>query len=519
MPKRSVGLVIKGLIMRKFHLVLILAVFGFSCTKQEFQTNKSSSSSAISAASTSCSTLFTKSTLVKPKVDLLFVWDNTSSFNFVTDSTKASLSNLISSVSENFDYHILNAPLVPANNASMYEMSLIASDSSSVSGSALTILKSKESAISTLAFSQGAGSTERGIDRAYDIVTNNRSNGIFRDGAYTLIVMMSNQDDMGCEISTGYTSCTQTDKNNYLATKKQKYLCLRGSQNTFSCSGYPTLNSSMLRMISVVPLTMCSNGLNKINYNYKMFSKYLYETPYVTSTGTWTTTDDIAPDISGYPDNRNLCTTDMSRIFDSVNTAIKSTLIQHVYTYWPLASSTASVDPSTIQVTTSAGKSLTNNTCVIDNSCSSTPTEGFGYIGNQTNHATRTYPTAGEFYTGKMIQLYGTNGNDLVVYPTSLTVCYQEMKQKYGYIYLTNGEPNTTTIEVLINGVTVPQSTTNGWSYMGLQYMTALDSNLKIANLPANATSGYVIKLNGTYQVTNAQSVNIEVVYTQKSSN
>jgi hypothetical protein len=496
--------------MKNFKALPLIILLAFSCTKQEFQTNKSSQTSTITSVTSTSTQLCSQSTLVKPKVDILMLWDNSSSFNFVTNDTKTSMSNLISSVSEKFDYHVLNAPLVPANSASMYEMSLIASDTSSVNGSATAILKTKETAISTLAFSQGAGGSEAGIDRAYNVITANRSNGIFRDGAYTIVVLMSNEDDKGCELATGYNTCTQSDKNNYLLSKKQKMLCLRGNTSAYNCSGYPTLNSSMMRFITISPLSLCSSGLNKINYNYKSLSKFIYESSY--NNGWPTSNDHLNPDVSGYPDSYNLCTINFSGIFDGVNSAIKQTLIKHVYSFWPVASSTASVDPDTLVVTRDDGKVLVNRTG------ESSPTDGFGYIDVQTNHATRSFPTAGEPFTGKMIELFGTNDNDLVVYPHCLTVSYKGVKSNYGYVFLTNGEPYTPTIEVKINNSIVPQSTTNGWSYMGLQYVSALDANYKVANLPNGATSGYIIKLNGTYQVTNSNTVNIQVYYTSKSN-
>lgn len=495
--------------MKKLMYVIIL-IMSLSCTKEQFQTNKSSQSSAITAVNTSSTTVCSQSTLVKPKVDILMVWDNTSSFNFVTTDSKLALSNLISSVSEKFDYHIITTPLVPANSAPLFETTLMASDPTSVTGNATYITQSKEAAIAALGFTQGQGSAEMGIDRAYNFITANTSNGMFRTGAYTIVVLMSNEDDKGCELSTGYNSCTPTDKNNYLAPRKQKMLCLRGATSAFNCTGYPTLNSSMMRFITIAPLTACSNGLNKINYNYKTLSQYIYSAPYNNG---WPTSSD---DLSSTPDSRDLCAVDFSHIFDSVNTAIKQTLIKHVYSYWPVAATTASVDPQTLIVTRDDGKVLTNNTDATN------PSNGYVYIGAQVNQATRTYPTAGEYFTGKMIQLLGTNDNDLIIYPHCLTVTYQEVKSKYGYIYLQNGQPVESTIEVTktINGVAtiIPKDNVNGWSYMGLQFTNALDSTLKAANLPAGTNSGYFIKLNGTAQLTNATNVSLSVLYTSAAT-
>jgi hypothetical protein len=389
------------------------------------------------------------------------------------------MGNLISSVSEKFDYHILNAPLVPASSSSNFEMTLVAADSSSVSGNAVGLLRDKTTAVNSLGFSTGVGGSERGVDRAYDVITANRSNGIFRNGAYTIIVVLSNEDDKGCEAQYGYNKCTSADRANYLASKKQKMLCLRGNTSLYNCSGYATLNSSMMRFITISPINLSNNSCAAnqnipIAANYRDMAKFIYESPY--NNGWPTSNDHLNPEVSGFYDSYNLCSINFNSIFDGVNTAIKQTLIKHVYSYWPVAGTSASVDPDTLSVVRDDGKVLTNRTG------ESSPSDGFSYIGNQTNHATRSFPTSGEFYTGKMIQLHGVNDNDLIVYPRCLTVSFKEVKSNYGYIYLTNGEPYTPSIEVTINGTTIPQSTTNGWSYMGLQMIASLDSNFKVAN-------------------------------------
>jgi hypothetical protein len=492
----------------KKSLFLLASFLLVSCAKEEFAANKASQSSSSSALSTSCGTLYTQSTLVSPKVDILMLWDNSSSALFINSATKNSMSNLISSVSESFDYHILSAPLISSSSDTLSETSLVAKDSTSVNGNALAVLKSKDAAVSSLGFSQAAGSYESGVDRASAIIEANRGNGIFRNDAYTIIVVMSNGDDTSCEQTKGYSSCVKADWYPLMQTKISKLLCLRGNSSGSGCSS--TLNSSMMRFINISALTSCSSGLNKVNSRYREVAKQIYEAPY---TNGWpTSNDDLNPFVSGgvsYPDSYDICSIDFNHIFDGVNTSIKQTLLKHVYDFWPLAGTNDSVDPSTIVVTRLPdGKVLTNHTG------ESNPTDGYQYIGNQTAHSTRSYPTVGENYTGKMIQLFGTTGNDKLQYPQALRICYQDFKSKYGYIYLQNGKPDITTMEVYINGNKIPQNTTNGWSYMGLQYTTALDTaDYKIYNYKGDS-SGYFLQLNGTAQFTNSSSNTVTVYYT-----
>lgn len=494
-------------------LFLIASIFLVSCAKEEFAANKKLSASTINPLATTSTQLCSQSTLVSPKVDVLLLWDNSSSALFINSSTRSSFTQLISSVSEKFDYHILSAPLISTNSNSLYEASLVVKDSSSVSGVS-SILRTKEQAAASLGFTSATGSNEPGVDRATSVIEANRSNGIFRNDAYTIIVVMSNGDDTSCEIATGYNSCSKYDWEPRLQPKIDKLLCLRGNASGVSCSGVSPLNSTMMRFINIAPLTSCSSGLNKINSRYRKVAKSLYDAPY--SNGWPTSNDNLNPFTSGgvqYPDNYDICAIDFNHIFDGVNTAIKQTLVKHVYSFWPVTGSSTSLDPDTLRVVRNDGKVLVNRTG------QSTPSDGFAYVGNQNNHYTRSMPTQGEPFTGQMIQLFGTNDNDLVVYPHCLTVTFDAQKLQYGYIYLKNGEPSVSTIEVRINGALVPQNASNGWDYMGLQFTSSLDANLKVVDLPSGANSGYFLRLNGTYKFNNTAGspVTVNVYYTSKA--
>jgi hypothetical protein len=491
-------------------LLLIATLLHVSCAKEEFAPMKGNSSSSSAALSTDCGTLYASSTLVSPKVDVLLLWDNSSSALFINQYTKASYNQLIASVSEKFDYHILSAPLISTSSNTLNEASLVVKDTNSVNAAAASIVRTKDQAAAALNFTYSSGSIEPGIDRVLSIIETNRANGIFRNDAYTIIVVMSNGDDTSCESATGFSSCSAVDWKPRLQTKINKLLCLRGNANA-DCSGVTTLNSTMMRFINISKLNPSTSCLGKVNERYRNVAKALYEAPYVN--GWPTSNDNLNPfmkDSIAYPDNYDFCSMgDMTHIFDGVNTAIKQTLLKHVYEFWPVAGLTTSIDPSAITVTRIPdGKVLANRTN------ESNPTDGFKYIGNVTDHYTRILPTRGENFTGKMIQLFGAEGNDKLVYPQALKVCYQDFKAKYGYVFLTNGKPNISTLEVYIDGVKIPQNTTNGWDYMGLQYTSTLDQNYKIYSYPQDATSGYFIRLNGDAQRDNTTSVKVDVYYT-----
>lgn len=495
--------------MKKSLLNLVCMLVLFSCAKEEFATNKGHQAGAVSPIISTSTQLCSQHTLVSPQVDILMLWDNSSSFNVVTPATRASMGNLIKSVSENFDYHILSVPLISTNANPLFEAQLVTKNSTGLSDDALNIIRTKEYVASSLSFTPSGSPAEPGIDRAVNIIQANRSNGIFRPNAYTMIVVISNEDDDSCESETGYASCTKSDWAPRVQTKINKLLCLRGN-TAVNCSGSgisSPLDSAMMRFINISPLTSCSTGNNKINARYREVAKQLYEAPY---TNGWPTSNDhLSPDVTGAPDSYNLCSIDFNHIFDGVNAAIKQTLIKHKYDYWPVAGLDADIDPDTLRVVRSDGKILTNRTG------ESNPTDGYQYIGDRTNQNTRVLPTPGEPFTGKLIRLFGGDGNDRIVYPDCLTVTYNANKLKYGYIYLKYGQPQISSIEVRINGQLVPQSSTNGWDYMGNQFVSSLDPNLKVFDLPAGSPSGYMLRLNGTYQFQNSPSspVSVSVYY------
>lgn len=499
----------KRLLKRTLFLTTALLVLS-SCAKEEFSTNKGKQSSSTSEALTTSAKLCAQSTLIRPQVDILMLWDNTTSFNFVTPQTKSSMSNLIASVSENFDYHVLSAPLVPAGYGSesgtLSEAQLIVKDTAGLSGNALSIVNSKENVIASLGFSTGNGSTESGVSRSISVIQDNISNGIFRRGAYTIIVVISNEDDkmcIGCNSTTSY--------DNYINPKINQLLTMRGN---YLNTNQGTLNASMMRFINISPLTSCKSGNNQQNYMYRKVARDIYNAPY---TNGWPKSNDhLSPALPGYPDSYNLCSMDFSHIFDGVNTAIKQTLLKHAYDYWPLASSAASVDPDTVRVIRS------DNVELINRKLNTSTTKGFEVVldndGNAANTTinTRYSPAPGEPFTGKLIKLFGVEGNDKIVYPDCLTVSYTEVKSTYGYVYLQYGEPNVETLEVRINDVLVPKDSTNGWDYMGLQFTNALDSNFKIANLPAGTSSGYFLRLNGTAKKNNSGKNTFTIYYISK---
>ena len=101
------------------------------------------------------------------------------------------------------------------------------------------------------------------------------------------------------------------------------------------------------------------------------------------------------------------------------------------------------------------------------------------------------------------------SGNGLVGVLGSIAAQLQVLVEAYIFNYAVvsaTEEPDEATIVVKKNGVTVPKSNVNGWSYVGLK------SNQPTSYYPAptNNASGYMIKLNGTAEYKGSDKISIK---------
>ncbi|MFT6603380.1 MAG: hypothetical protein ACJARO_000890, partial [Bacteriovoracaceae bacterium] len=100
----------------KFTLFILLFAFLSGCPEGAFKPNEQKESTVANPIQFSSNTSCSSFTLIRPKVDFLFLWDNSTSTNFINESTKAALNQTIDSISSRFDYHILLSPLVGNGN-------------------------------------------------------------------------------------------------------------------------------------------------------------------------------------------------------------------------------------------------------------------------------------------------------------------------------------------------------------------------------------------------------------------
>ena len=439
----------------------------FACQKDEFAIKKSGQTGSSSPIMHNSQSRCANYTLVKPPVDFLFLWDNSSSQLFINPTTKAALNNVINLISSQFDYHLVLAPLVEVSGTTSPTY-LVTDSPNGLSGNASSMIVPKDQAANLLDTFPGAvGSYEEGIDRAYHLIDSNRSNGIFRSGGYTIVVVMSNGDDSSFPGASNFTPPPQ----NFLPYKLQLYDNLK-----------TTLNGQMFRFMSMVAHSACGAGY-KQNDLYKNFSQMIYANHTVNPP-----TDQFG---RATPDSWDICGMDFTHLFDGINNAIQAQVVNHIYDHWPITTNLGEIDFDQIIVSKNTGQVLQKDDAV----------NGFTVEGYLTNQNTRVLPTPGEPFSGQMIKLYGAGK---VTYPECLNITTQTPADFYGYIPLST-KPLVTTINLEVNGVTIPKydppQTTFGWEYIGhsnSQNILVISPTNPSPDYPALNKTGYFLKLHGS---------------------
>jgi|GEM_PF-591492 len=491
-----------------------------SCSDPQFGSSRGQLQEQTPGLKTSSSSMCSDFTLVRPQVDLLFLWDNSSSSVFINNKTKNALNSIVNKVSQRFDYHIMLAPLLSTGSVNS-DAKLVTYDTAGLNSSAMNMRINRSQAANALNFPSASGNLEAGLERSRQILASNISNGVFRQGAYTIVVLMSTEDD-NSYVSGNYISSSQ--RRDYVDEKVHQLLCLRGNYNGSygsNCSG-PSLNSSMMRFISIV-----ANNSNRCSQNgvvqnanagvaYEMASSFIYSQGYTNSNPNHFDQNGARTQNRGsesYPlyDSTDICNGDYNGIFDGVNSVIQDRVIAHKYRYWPVAGPVADVDSNTIEVKSSNGQQLFH----LPPSATHPNDDGFKYIGNTTRN-TRYQPSPGEPHTGHLIELYG---NARVTYPECLKVSFTQNEEYYGHVHLT-GRPLESSIELKINGVNIPMcssasSCSNGYVFLNtpststrnIKIVSPSDHSPDIEN--PDTRTGYFLKLFGNAVYSNGDNVNV----------
>ena len=457
-----------------FLSLLFLLVLG-GCGSEQFGTTPSSSSPQANPLTVYQQNTCSGHTLIKPIVDVLYVVDNSTSNYYISNSVKTGIQNTINSISSQFDYRVIGTPLIATENGNE-DYQVLAKDPSTLPASAAQKTVTSSSQFSFFN-NYVQGSLEPGLDRVRSFITAHQNDGLFRQGAYLFVVLVSNGYDTDIETvinvngQTGYT----TNGLSIYNQRKTSFLQLKSY-----------LNSQQFRIFSVVAHTPCQSGWKASSKSYVQMSKDLYnEHPGLTDQNSNPT-----------PDSYNLCS-GASAVFASVNSSIQQIVVPHTYKYWPITSTTGAID-------TNPGKIKVYK--VSPGAAPVEMTSGWSYLSNPGTTNTRILPTVGEPTT--LPHLIEFDSSHYITYPDCVSITTLSNLEYFGYIALPK-IPRPETVKIIINGSEVPSS---AWTLeSGFQ-----TKNIKVAHngypsTPAVIREGYMIKLNSTHYYKSGD--NVEVYY------
>lgn len=456
---------------------LLFALAG--CGGEEFgstpQTAKSEADTLKNYSHSSCSTY----TLIKPKVDVLYVVDNSSSTYYLSSDVKKALSNTVNSLSRDFDFRVIGTPLLAtsSNVSSANENYQVMTNSTGDGLAGIPTDSRRITSAGSFSFFNNApvSGVERGTQRVVEFI-NHHQNGLIRPNSYLIIVLVSNGRDQDLETDQGFgNGSTEPNNSNFIA----RHASFTNIRNT--------LNPIQLRFMAVTAQTHnCKPGYWTSNHSYVRMAKQLYQ-------------DSQANDNDSKQDAFDLCQAqNITSIFTSINNSIKQVVLKHEYSHWPItfAENNEMVDLDEIRV----HKVSSNGTSV-------ELTRGiqWNYDGNPATSVVRTVntrsgplprPGVGEPVTGRHFIAF----NSPIIYPDCVLVTSVSRTEYFDHVVLPQN-PQVNTLALRINGRLIPKSDTNGWSYpsaapqtinIKAPYPTPADEN------PPVMRTGFMIKLNGS---------------------
>lgn len=474
-----------------FPAILIIILTIISCGKEKFSTNKIGDK----YKTTDTQKLdfpgreFSKFTTVKPKVDFLFLWDNSSSTKLISNETRWAMANTINLISENFDYRIILSPLLGDEIPNPFWESYIVSEDSSYIPSSLISRWTRPGYGAEAIFNLvPKGSLENGITRAHNLTSAGFNYGIFRPGAHMIMVVLSNGDDNSWMAESNYYS--GIGQSQYIDNYANKFKALRDQKS-----------SKTFRFLSVVAHSACAGS--KTGSTYKAMSAKLFSMQQQSGFP--------SPIASVTGDSFDFCNMQsFYRLFDGINAAISPDNIPYKYNYWPITTNRSWIYDKNVNNIRVTKKDALGN---VIGSIPYSTSDGWSFVdGYQTLNIIEcpVHPEiscdstkAKVMVTGYFIKL---NGSAKITNPDYLDIFTQTPPEFYGYVkmnfkpWIDTKKPLSESIRVKINGVQIPEG---GFEYIGGR--DTRNVKIKSANDFSEDTenplvqTGYFLKLKPTF--------------------
>lgn len=461
--------------------MLILLTTILSCGKEEFGSVPKSTSTQPDALKSFSHTSCSNYTLIKPKVDVLYLVDNSLSQVQIPNAVKDGIKNTALTLSSAFDYRVIGTPLLETSDGNNdYQLMTNSTDLSGISAGK-RIDHPNGFNFFTKSPLSGSGNYEKGLQRTISFIAAHK-NGLLRDGAHLIIVIVSNGRDQEVEIvNSGAPNSTNTTIFN------SRLVSLRNHKSS--------ANLAQLRLFSVTAEQhLCKEGWWSANHSYVPMAQQIY-------------TDSLASDNSTYQDSYNLCTNEHEKLFAGINASIQQQILSHSYNFWPInfadTNGTVSLDELKVFKISQNGTSveLPRGTT-------------WNHVDKQSivSQNTRILPTPGEPVSGRNFVEF-TTGN-FITYPDCVLIRSVSKTEYFGFIVLPQ-KPVSGSIAVWINGNQIPSS---AWTD---ESSTMQTKNIKVDNLsatpPGSANppfikSGFMLKLQPAYYYKSGDNVEVNFI-------
>lgn len=405
-------------------------------------------------------------TLIKPKVDVVYLVDNSGSATVIANGAKSAIVSTVDSLSSDFDYRVIVTPLLAtANGNNEYQ---VMTNSSDLVGIPSDIRRINSSSQFTFFQTPQPGS-EKGLERTVSFLNAHR-NSLLRKGSHLIVVLISNGRDQAVEDDTGTGNVQDTNLYNTHLTNLR----------ALKASPY----SHKLRLFSVTAKThLCQPGYWSANLSYAAMAKQLYA-------------ESGAGDNSLNMDSYDLCGDGLSSLFSGINNSIKQEVLNHSYRYWPItfAENNESISLPELKVI----KISPNGT---QTELPRTSAWVYEDRGSAVSVNTRELPTVGEPVTGRHFVKF-TNGN-LITFPDCVLIQGISKTEYFGYVVIPQ-KPIESSIYIRVNGALIPNS---AWSLVkdGSGQPIQTTQNIKVDNPSANPPgeanpplikTGFMVKIN-----------------------
>lgn len=459
--------------MKSLLLVSSLLLFA-SCGKEQFGTATQQSSDTLKSRESYDFSFQTNKTLLVPKVDILYVVDNSRSTYHMQDSLKTSVANTVQKISGSFDYRVISTPLISDSLTDYY----VYTNSTDALPSTSNIVPTTNALLNPI-FNNPQDGIEKGLARTISFMDHHETSGLLRKGAYHLVILVSNGRDEEVEITVntaGKTELATVSENGQQVTLFSKRL-------TSFTQLKNRLESLQLRLFSVTASSVCQENWRSSVKSYQDMSRSLYALSGATD--------------SSSQDVYDLCGSGFTSLFEGVNRSIQKQLVPHQYRYIPItfAENNQEVDIDAIRVTkisNGVATQLVKNT-----------DWKYEYYSSPTSKPTREEPSVGEYVTGHhFIKL-----TQLLTYPDEIRVTSTSLIEYFQYVVIPKAAKDDGMIVVRVNGQEIPKSAI---SYEGFKANTNIKVVVNGSSSSPVLKTGYFIKItNPTYYFKSGDSVDV----------